>query len=178
MRHERGPTRAADVIDGLSNTVAVSEAIISPQSTMENRYAGTATRQQLLGFFWRTEGLLVKATDLPEFARQCRTTRERNAQVEGSDRGRLSWPSWSKDGVSWGAIIHGWAYDHVLPPNSPSCGVSYYGIYSATSHHSGGVNAVYGDGHVRFVSESIDGKLWQAAGMRNGAEIFGDGGVI
>jgi prepilin-type processing-associated H-X9-DG protein len=48
----------------------------------------------------------------------------------------------------------------VLPPNSPSCvaGTSYQNgaMLSANSYHNGGVNAVYGDGSVRFISETIN----------------------
>jgi hypothetical protein len=48
----------------------------------------------------------------------------------------------------------------VLPPNSPSCvaGTSYQNgaMLSANAHHRGGVNAVLGDGSVRFISETIN----------------------
>jgi prepilin-type processing-associated H-X9-DG protein len=47
----------------------------------------------------------------------------------------------------------------VLPPNSPSCvaGTSYQNgaMLSANSNHTGGVNTVFGDGSVRFISETI-----------------------
>jgi hypothetical protein len=49
----------------------------------------------------------------------------------------------------------------VLPPNSPSCiynqtGVTSWGVYSASSFHTSGVNVLLMDGAVRFVSETID----------------------
>ena len=45
-----------------------------------------------------------------------------------------------------------------MPPNGPSCGDDWGDtlVSSATSYHSGGVNAVMGDGSVRFVSDTID----------------------
>ena len=55
-------------------------------------------------------------------------------------------------------------YTSVLPPNSPSCGTivdgianpGCWGVISANSRHSGGVNVAMLDGSVRFVSETVD----------------------
>lgn len=54
----------------------------------------------------------------------------------------------------------------ILPPNSPSCTNQPVsgedntqfssGIYSASSNHTGGINALRGDGSVEFVSETIN----------------------
>jgi prepilin-type processing-associated H-X9-DG protein len=46
-------------------------------------------------------------------------------------------------------------------------------IYSARSKHSGGVNAVLGDGSVRFVQNTISQQTWQAASSPNGGEVLG-----
>jgi prepilin-type processing-associated H-X9-DG protein len=55
-------------------------------------------------------------------------------------------------------------FQTILPPNSPSCGNTRqannpgqgHGINSASSRHTGGVNAGLADGAVRFVSNSVD----------------------
>jgi prepilin-type N-terminal cleavage/methylation domain-containing protein/prepilin-type processing-associated H-X9-DG protein len=44
----------------------------------------------------------------------------------------------------------------------------------ARSYHPGGVNAVLGDGSVRFVSNNVDLNTWHALGSRNGAEVAAD----
>ena len=47
----------------------------------------------------------------------------------------------------------------ILPPNSPSCSYTHdgsWGVYSASSNHTGGVNCAYLDGSVHFISDTID----------------------
>ena len=83
---------------------------------------------------------------------------------------------------------NGWAtgtysgtmYNHVRTPNWDGFDCGYasaildvpgeHGIVTARSMHSGGVNVLMGDGGVAFVGDSIDLKLWQAAGTRAGSE--------
>ncbi|MBR3218979.1 MAG: DUF1559 domain-containing protein [Thermoguttaceae bacterium] len=98
-------------------------------------------------------------------------------------------------------------FQTILPPNSPSCAVSNGGdgaydglenpkhsrtaMYSATSNHPGGVNVVFGDGSVHFISNNVNcttegmsrltpteaGKspfgVWGAMGTASGGEAKG-----
>jgi prepilin-type N-terminal cleavage/methylation domain-containing protein/prepilin-type processing-associated H-X9-DG protein len=41
---------------------------------------------------------------------------------------------------------------------------------SFSSRHPGGTQAVFADGHVQLISESIDRRVWSAMGTRNGGE--------
>jgi prepilin-type processing-associated H-X9-DG protein len=45
-----------------------------------------------------------------------------------------------------------------------------YAVWTARSYHSGGVNSLFMDGSIRFISNSIDQSTWRALGTRNGGE--------
>jgi prepilin-type N-terminal cleavage/methylation domain-containing protein/prepilin-type processing-associated H-X9-DG protein len=45
-----------------------------------------------------------------------------------------------------------------------------YGAITARSYHAGGVNALFLDGSVRFVTDAIPQATWRALGTRNGGE--------
>ncbi len=84
----------------------------------------------------------------------------------------------------------GWAYawyvatlyNHVAPPNWKGwdCGFgssimdvpSEHGIVSARSYHPGGVNALFGDGSVKFVKDTVNLGTWRSLGTRNGGEVI------
>jgi prepilin-type processing-associated H-X9-DG protein len=45
---------------------------------------------------------------------------------------------------------------------------------AASSRHPGGVNLLFGDGHVQFISEAIHQATWQALGTIRGGESPGE----
>jgi prepilin-type N-terminal cleavage/methylation domain-containing protein/prepilin-type processing-associated H-X9-DG protein len=46
-----------------------------------------------------------------------------------------------------------------------------FAAVTSRSYHPQGVNALFGDGSVRFLKESLDGALWRALSTVNGSEI-------
>jgi hypothetical protein len=136
--------RASEVRDGLSNTAAVSEALLP---TMETR----------LRICWRT---IPYTDDLDELADRC-------------ERLPLDPKAMGYSGPSRGAPWAGWTnaiwYNHLLPPNRPSCTNNttvFQSIYNSSSMHPGGVLLLYGDGRVTFENEAIDRAVWREIGSR------------
>jgi prepilin-type N-terminal cleavage/methylation domain-containing protein/prepilin-type processing-associated H-X9-DG protein len=47
-----------------------------------------------------------------------------------------------------------------------------FAAITSRSYHPGGVNALFGDGRVKFVKSSIDGLVWRALGTVGGGEVI------
>ena len=124
--------RFRDILDGLSNTIMVSET----QSSVKGKkgLSGIATNINGLS---NNPSLCTNVLQAPD--------------MKWWSRGRGS--RWN-DGAMW---ITG--FQTVLPPNSPSC-ASEKGIedsvVAASSYHDGGVHVLMGDGSVTFITNSID----------------------
>jgi prepilin-type N-terminal cleavage/methylation domain-containing protein/prepilin-type processing-associated H-X9-DG protein len=146
--------RPADFVRrGLSNTAAVSETL-GPFGEETPRLRAT----------WKLPRTLACPDELDAFADAC----ERLPR-DPADFGYRGGPG---HGVAWHGLFAYDAilYNHVLPPNRPHCsngsGAWSWGCYPAKSAHPGGATVLYGDGHVDFVSESIDRHVWREIGSR------------
>jgi prepilin-type processing-associated H-X9-DG protein len=69
--------------------------------------------------------------------------------------------------------------------NNPADGLEYdvdrnnsnvvdYACITARSYHANGASALFMDGSVRFITNSIPQATWRALGTRNGGEPIGD----
>ena len=71
-------------------------------------------------------------------------------------------------------------YTHLFTPNTRGCwnntpvsnAPSLAAYMPANSFHTGGVSVLFVDGHVSFVSDSVDAKVWQAIGTIHGNEAI------
>lgn len=153
--------RPADVTDGLSQTVAISERLVSyfPPVQQPDLLESEPRRS-----FWWTEVRYAQDGEEPLAIDQCRNHRTTTI------------PQYY--GVNSINLNGGRMYDHMLTPNHPAC---YNGpedfeveeeldLIPASSNHFGGVNSLLADGSVHFVNELIDPAVWQALGTRNGQE--------
>ena len=85
-------------------------------------------------------------------------------------------PAFREAGFTW--FFGDFAYSsfvHAQEPNGripDALDVSQWiGVATARSQHAGGVNALMGDGSVRFMKDSIAHAVWRALGTRNGDEL-------
>lgn len=154
----KSPVRAKDCLDGLSKTAAVAELLIQRG----------VTRDQIL-----SSADSMKSYHLTESPRTLAGMCERcNVQFTHSDLANSTYL-----GRAW---ISGWAptaptYMHLKPPNTHHChfGHSFTtGDFMVTpsSHHTGGVNVAFADGHVEFIADDIEPQIWWALGSRNGRD--------
>ena len=134
--------KMSSIVDGTSNTIAVAESACG--QTADTKKVKGAN----VGFKGSPNGCLAK--------------------IDTNDRTIIS----TNNNKFWTEVrgdCHGDGRNHVmgfntvLPPNSPNCyfNVDGYpqhngGYYSASSYHSGGINALRVDGSVGFVSDTID----------------------
>ncbi len=158
--HVLGPTGPEDVHDGLSQTAALSEALVSqvPGAVSDRRRA-----------VWKLEAWdLVLPDRLDRVKQLCLAVDPAISPPLNFDRGWDVLGRWEPPARVLPQSPLSWGYDHALPPNSPACLVgSRYGVLPAGSLHPGGVNVLFGDGRVEFASDRIDAQVWLVYGSRS-----------
>jgi prepilin-type processing-associated H-X9-DG protein len=148
----RSSIRIADIRDGTSTTAAFSESILG-------------------------DGIASAPTNANE--RQRRSV-ELSMGTPTTVAACAAGTVWS--GIRGAKWINGHLadtmYNHYYNPNdnTPDCnnGFHNFALTAARSQHPGGVHLLLCDGHVRFVSNSIDLAIWRALATRRGNEVISD----
>lgn len=170
-----------DIIDGTSNTIALSERLCQQRTNYRAAdpvTIGAQEVEQVLGVHTRVSGII----DNPAL---CYTVTDGRYFIAGSQ-------VQSRFGIAWNDAQPMYnAFNTVLPPNGPACGDggrygdTHHMVIPPASRHTGGVNTVFADGSVHFISENVDtgnlnarqpmsGKsrygVWGALGSKDGGE--------
>ena len=128
--------RLSEIIDGLSNTIAMSEVRVDGKM-----------------FEWMSDDELLKP---------CRYSERNRCTASVTLNSPPSQPEFFGRGRRWvdGAPIYT-AFNTILPPGDVSANHRNdsdltYGNFAAGSYHASGVNCLFGDSSVRFISSSIN----------------------
>ena len=132
----------ASISDGLSNTSAYSEILAFPRPGLQRKIY--TRRVDIRGCFnAEDQAIRCRLSDYPlDTTPMARGTTWRIAAMEMNQ------------------------YVHSLPPNTKECRF----VPNSASVHASSAYSALCDGSVRLVSSSIDEKVWQAVGSRNGLD--------
>ena len=140
-------TRMADITDGTSTTMMISECMINEPWT--RRYEGDTGGYEA-----------CKAGTAPNISA--------NTNIGNQGRG-FSWFFAQRNGA--------WTYSTLFRPNdrlsrNHECEAwTNHGVFAARSRHPGGVQIGLADGSIQFVAESINHDTWVALGTRARGDI-------
>lgn len=154
----RSPVRIRNVTDGLSKTAAIAERLIQ---IAVDRDAIEAGDLRLKSFHIttgnRTMGVLSE---------RCNAASTHADAIQSAYLGRAWISGWSPTGAT---------YRHLKTPNTTNChfGHSFTSgefLVTPSSDHAGGVNVAMADGHVAFVANEIEPRVWWSMGNRGDEE--------
>jgi prepilin-type N-terminal cleavage/methylation domain-containing protein/prepilin-type processing-associated H-X9-DG protein len=159
----------ASITDGTSNTVMWSEILKGDGTSPDNSRDG-------IGMVYRTTSRTANS-DIAKTQGKVRANFLDAAACETATTKEFGWK-----GERW--MTHdparGGFYSHTQVPNRKTCvytdtnrvsNTTWEAIMTAGSAHPGGVNALFLDGSVKFIKNTINYNTWFALGTHSGGEI-------
>ena len=149
-------TRQGQVTDGLSHTAAFSERL---------RGSGMHPLRADRDYWVIRTGLYGTADDA---LASCRIAARPYFDGDGF---ALAGDHWFWEGLDRTYYTHAQAPNGIIPDCLQGALKTPPGVTTARSRHYGGVNALMGDGSVRFATETISQAVWRGLGSRDGGEL-------
>jgi prepilin-type N-terminal cleavage/methylation domain-containing protein/prepilin-type processing-associated H-X9-DG protein len=163
--------KMGDVTDGLSNTLLASELLSGSN-------AGSGSGKYPYDFFYVGNGLFsaVANKDFPsetELTNIGNTARTAPIGTKSNNGTMWGWYAVGQSTLNTAAPPN-WSYPTVGGDCCPGGAHDWgYGIVPPRSAHTGGVNALFGDGSVRFISNSVNILTFQLLGNRADGQVIG-----
>ena len=164
----------ADCRDGTSQTVAFSESLVGDLgATATPRHRNNS----VTGVTAATPADVLDASAIPATTLQTALQNCSVAFLAGANLTNSNGSRWG-----WGAVSMT-LFQTIVPPNNknypwnacrtscPGCTADDASYSNAQSNHPGGANALFVDGSVRFIKDSIQPYIWMSLGTRAGGEI-------
>ena len=182
--------RIAMITDGTSNTLAASEGLIGHAQMRSCGNTPTSASDPITGTYSFTNIPLPGPNSAAALAYQLANCGTKTGKVKAG--GLIGHTRWCNGGVYYSG------FTTAMPPNQPVAGTSRATGYpdagqilpmdwdwvdendggptfmslAATSNHPGGVNALFADGSVHFVKNSVSPYTWRCLGTIAGGEVI------
>jgi prepilin-type N-terminal cleavage/methylation domain-containing protein/prepilin-type processing-associated H-X9-DG protein len=164
----------ADCRDGTSQTVIFSESLVGDLGAVATpRHRNNS----VTGVTVAAPAAALDASAIPATTLQTALANCSAAFLAGTNLSNMNGSRWG-----WGAVSMT-LFQTIVPPNNrnypwnscrvscPGCSPDDASFSNAQSNHPGGANALFVDGSVRFIKDSIQPYIWMKLGTRAGAEI-------
>ena len=166
----------ADITDGTSNTIGMSERLCQQKlGSYRGQYpvaVPARSIEHVLGVAIGVSGVI----NSPALCMTVSDGRYFNQGVAIQARFGVRWTDGQPMYVS---------FNTVLPPNAPACsddaaqyGDAHHLVIPPASRHPGGVNCLFADGSVRFISNTINTGNLGAYQPFNGPSVYGVWGAL
>ena len=160
----------ADITDGTSNTIAYVEALTGDFNNHSAKWRGAPA-----GVNISSPKIYDARTNLAAVMQNAQTCQTNMLKSPGGNPNRGQRWQTGSPGLTLTNII--------LTPNSTQftfggcrwdniASTDFGHLFTPSSNHSGGVNALMSDGSVRFVKTSVAQPTWMALGSTNGGEVL------